>query len=163
MDVSMLSGALGSLKAMSEIVRSTVSLQISVEVRDKIIQMQNEILNVQAAMMELQGENMRLTEENRNLIIKLNDKDDWHSRSSIFELKRHPSGVSVYTSKENYGDSIAHACPSCFEDRKIYVLKLHQNYRGGETYQCTSCKNYYTLIPHGPEPVHIIPRSSVWG
>jgi len=162
MDFSAFSAAAGGLKTAGDIIKTMLSLQVSVEVRDRVIELQTAIMNAQSGVLSAQEDNMTLLSKIAELEKITSSVEKWKKEVSRFELKKFPSGQFVYALKSNLIDEEPphYICPNCYQSEIKSILQIFSRYHGGETYRCPKCDNRLNLVPHGKAPA--INRNSGW-
>lgn len=87
MDFSAFSAAAGGLKTAGDIIKTMLSLQVSVEVRDRVIELQTAIMNAQSGVLSAQEDNMTLLSKIAELEKITSSVEKWKKEVSRFELK----------------------------------------------------------------------------
>lgn len=142
MDITAITGAIGSLKAIKDVISAINDLQVSNEVLVQINKAHSNVHEVQNALFELREQLFNLQEENQSLKLKLKENEQWEERLSSYEMVETEGAAVVYQSKS---DPKHYICPNCIEDNKIKILQDQKSAAGYFKCPEPSCNATYPV------------------
>lgn len=137
-----LAATISSIKAIGDIAAFFLNSTISVEVRQKAIELQTIIITLQNSIMSVQAQNQELTAENGQLKQQLASAEKWEEEATRYRLMEVLSGTFVYALHFNWsrkGEPIHWLCARCFQNKEKSILQ-----KSGRQYACPICKNHIT-------------------
>jgi hypothetical protein len=146
MDISAISAAITSGKALKDIIHSVASLAIDSAITDRINEAQHQVSNLLGALLETQAELFKLQDENQKLRGELKSKQDWEKAKANYQLQKTLGGAVVYGSISN--TPLHYACPQCMEKHEIQILQDRRVMSG--SFECPGCKSLYPVSPEAP-------------
>jgi hypothetical protein len=136
MDMASISAAIGSARALTDILKAAASVAIDTKALSRINEAQTQVSNLLGALLETQGDLFKLQSENQELRRQIQTQEDWEKKKASYQLQETAGGAFVYVS---ISDSPKHyLCPRCFEKREIQLLQ-----RAGSGLECPNCNKFY--------------------
>jgi len=148
-DLSLLSGALGSVQAVSDITKSMIGMKNASDVNAKAIELQTIIFSLHGDIARSIASQAQISQENEQLKNELAAIEDFRSDAKRYKLFEPWPGALVYALKESMsgGEPAHYICAHCYQSRRKSVL-----YSGPGTtskwchFICPACK---TQLPTG--------------
>jgi hypothetical protein len=151
MDITSISAAIASGKALKDIIQGLIGLKVDTEVLYRINEAQTQVSNLLGALLETQGDLFKLVDENRELRRQIQTQEDWEKKKAGYQLQQTLGGAVVYASAST---SPAHyACPRCMEKREIQILQRSVGESG--LFGCRGCDKDYPVEPEKISPIHV--------
>lgn len=141
-----ISAAIGSAKALKDILQAVTELKIDTKVLDRIHDAQRQVTDVLGALLETQGEFFKLQIEAQGLREQLKTHEDWEKIEAQYRMVKTDGGATLYESVENSPKH--YICPGCYAKR----IKIPLQDTNGYYFACPVCKASYkvkTLPPMG--------------
>lgn len=160
-----ITGALSSLKAISELVTTVAKGKTDDAVKEKAIELNQVIASLQSTIFSLHTQCQQLRDEKEAIKKELMDMRNWEQEASRYELTELCPGVLVYSIKpEAQGTEPPHQlCPNCYQNRRKAILQKAFQDTEGTVFKCHDCGssicNHSDKLPFNAE----IPSSSdIW-
>jgi rubrerythrin len=150
-----ISGALASLKTITELVKAAGSMSNYGEMLAAVNTVQEKLSQALVANLTSAEKQAALLERVRELEEQAVKFKDWETKSKDYVLQavgveqRH--FAQVYKPAVQPAQARHWACTKCFEERKLYVLNAH----GLLHYKCPNCGTEITPIIRGGSPAPI--------
>jgi hypothetical protein len=141
MDMTTITAALTSVRAIKELLQAATRLKIDNETIVQINNALNEVAAMQEQLFEAREQLFNLQKENDELRQQIKAHDDWTTRLDAFLLNKTIGGAVVYESRTNKPKH--YACPHCIERQQIQILQ-DLNLMSGD-FKCPGCKNTYPI------------------
>jgi len=142
MDITTISGAIGSLKLASDIAKTLIEAKSVSEIQGKVIELQSAILAAQSSAFAAQSEQALAIQKVRELEEQITSIKAWEAQKERYQLTS-PWGnaTTMYALKEamSNGEPPHYICTKCYEDGKRMILQVISG-DGYEKYSCPSCK-----------------------
>ncbi len=143
-DMSLIAGAVSSLKTASEIVKGLVDVRDQAVFTSKAIELQRIIVDALASAATAQSEQISLVEQIRGLQSEISNFNNWESTATRYHLKDMGGSTFAYELKDGNAEvePIHLACPRCFEKKTRSVLQfVERNYYQRDKYKCPECQS----------------------
>lgn len=141
-DITLLAGALGSLKNAYEISKAIVDLRDEIARQSAVLDLQRNIIEAQVQTLQAQASMSELVDKIRQLEALLEERHRWDETAAQYELKDFGGDTFAYTRKSNIigGEPPHNLCPNCFQARKKSVLQRETNDTGrAGRFRCLQC------------------------
>jgi hypothetical protein len=167
-DVAAISIGYQSLKAAFEIGKALLNLGLSVQVQDRIRDMNEKILAAQESAIASRDYQSTLLKQIGDLEKHIADLEAWDAKAQAYQLtdlgKSGITGKFAYASKEGtHTSEPAHLlCASCYQQRHKSILQSQKLYPGAcDILICHRCTSVIYLTGH-PSPLHaaMLPKRS---
>lgn len=151
MDMTSISAAQQSIKALLGIAKAATGAVVDHEVRSRLIEIQQGILDVQSQLGDAQADRLELMQEVQILRDRLRGLEVEKAKLDSYELHEIKQGCFLYKSKEGGTHPIAHfACPTCHNAGKVAVLQASKTGRAQVCHTCTACNFRLIIGPDDP-------------
>ena len=143
MDITLLQGAITSLKAASDIAQGLVSLKVGAEVNAKAIELQSIVMSAQSGAIAAQSEQFTMLEQIRSLKEEVANAKAWKEESQRYALIQPWDGAFTYALKEDSkrAEPPHWICAKCYQESKKSILQDNGNpYLDKAALICPSCK-----------------------
>lgn len=163
-EISAIAGALGSLKAASDIAQAMIGLRDTAAFQAKMIEFQAKIIEANNNAFAAQDERTALLKQISDLEAKVTRLEAERRELQRYELKDFGGNTFAYSLKESEanGEPIHRACPNCYKQGHISILQFDFRTHGGQDkYVCPSCKTEFTFGHRSP-PSSGSSRGSSW-
>lgn len=143
MDLTLIQGAVSSLKLASDIAQGFLKLKSISEVQGKVIDLQSAILAAQSNALAANSDQMTMVEEIRSLQEELAKIRAWEAEKQRYELKMLEAGIYAYTLKRGAaeGEPSHWLCSRCFNEGKKSLLQSQGDFYGATEYVCHGCQS----------------------
>lgn len=143
MDITLIQGAVSSMKTAFDIAKAISEMKSMTDVQGKVIELQQAILAAQSSAMTANAEQFAALEELRKLKEELEKTKGWELEKSRYRLFQGSSGGVVYAvrqscQKEN--EPPHYLCANCFEQGRKSILNNHTGSTGFNNWLCPVCK-----------------------
>ena len=142
MDMTMIQGAIASLKTASDIVIGMSKLNTLAQVQAKSIELGQIIVAAQSATFSAHAAQSAMVEEVRTLKEEVVRVKAWESQKQRYKLSSPSTGSLVYALKESIsnGEPPHWICTKCYEDGRKSILNPKEE---GHSclYVCPVCKS----------------------
>lgn len=157
MDVSSISTAFASAKALKEIVQAMAQLTVANESLGRINEARTQVDSLLDSLFQAREDLFRLQSENQELKQKIAVHDAWEKEMARYKLVTTAGGATVF---ESVTDSPKHfVCPTCFANKTIIPLQTNDGYYFG--CPSSSCKNTLYKVKE-PPPVRVQTQHEPW-
>jgi hypothetical protein len=146
MDMSLLTGALSSLKVASDMAGALIGIRDEQKLQAAVIELQSKIVGAQSAAVAAQSQQMDLLEQIRALKTALDQAHAWKEEAGRYELVDFGSNTFAYQlkGKSADGEPMHRICSNCFTTQKKSILQFQfKSSDGRDKYQCPLCKNEF--------------------
>lgn len=145
MDITLIQGAVTSLKTAFDIAKGISELKTMTEVQGKVIELQQAILAAQASAMTANAEQYAAAEELRKLHEELDRAKGWQLEKQRYRLYQGDGlgGSVVYALRENKkleGEPPHYLCANCYEQGRKSILNNSAVPTGFTHWLCPACK-----------------------
>jgi hypothetical protein len=152
-DVATIAAGYQSLKSAFEIGKTLLKLSASVEIQDRIREMNEKILAAQESAIASRDYQSALLKQISELETKIAEFEKWDAEAERYELadvrsKADPRGTAiVYVLKEARDPSKPQhfLCTQCFEERHKSILQKEKLFRN-EVLICNRCESILYLV-----------------
>lgn len=141
MDMGLIQGAINGLSTASNIARTMLDLQVSTEVRNKVIELQSAILVAQSLALSANAQHFAVVEEIRELKEEAMKAKNWDREKKRYKLVNlNPLGFA-YANKKLVKNSEPphHICTKCYEDGRRSILNIQHDANQWCKYVCPHC------------------------
>ena len=148
LDLSLITGTIGALKGVAELVSSTKDIVGDGAVSEKLIAMRDLIYDAQGKAIEAQSQLYEIDRENRELKEKLAAVSKWEETASRYRLVDYGGGTFAYQLNEDADtDEPPHRiCAVCFENSRRSILQFEFKTSGGQDkYRCVPCNQEFMM------------------
>lgn len=151
MDMTVVTGALASLRAATEIAKGLVGANTAVEVNKTAIELQGALLNAYGDAVVAQEALTALKDEIRELKRKLADNEDFAADLKRYAMFSPWTGSTVYAVKESMclGEPPHYICANCAQQKKKSILATITGANGFGLCTCANCKTQFTTSFRG--------------
>lgn len=159
-DIATISAGLQSLKAAFEIGKAMLNLGLSVQVQDRIREMNERILAAQESAIASSEYQTALLKQIGDLEKQIADLEAWNAEAETYQLTavaRHGKmGVLVYAPKEGtHATEPSHAlCANCFNNRHKAFLQNEERAGRCDVLACHRCGSDLYLTGYR-QPIHV--------
>jgi hypothetical protein len=170
-DAATITAGLQSLKAAFDIGKALLNLGVSVEVQDRIREMNEKILTAQEGAIASRDYQSALLKQIGDLEKQIADFDQWNAEAETYQLTnlRQPNdprgSIHAFAPKEGtHTSEPAHLlCTECFSNRHKSILQ-HQDIAGRiPALLCLHCNNLIYLEGERPDPLSPKRRQQIKG
>lgn len=163
MDISLISGALSSLKTAFDIAKGISDLKSMTDVQGKVIELQQAILAAQSSAMAANAEQYTAMEELRKLREELEKMSGWQQEKQRYRLfqAEGTGGSVVYALRESQKqqDEPPHyLCANCYEQGRKSILHNTIPSTGWTHWHCPVCKAQFPSGYRGSVPAQFAPE-----
>jgi hypothetical protein len=162
-DMSLIAGAVSSLKTASEIVKSLVDVRDQALFTSKAIELQRIIVDALGSAATAQSEQISLIEQIRGLQSEISSFNNWESTATRYRLKEMGGSTFAYKLKEENAEiELIHlACPRCFEKKTRSILQFtDRDVYQRDRYRCHACQSDFNFGVK-VQPAHLT-RNNNW-
>jgi hypothetical protein len=140
-DVAAIAGALGSIKAASDIANGMLKLHDAKALQEKTIELNRIILSAQADAITANGAQMELVAQIRALEEEVVQFKNWEADKSRYSLTNLAPGVVAFEIKEamRNGEPLHHICANCCASGKKSYLQQHIRGSTYSKFKCNTC------------------------
>jgi hypothetical protein len=141
MDITLIQGAISSLKVAGDIAKSLLELKSVSEIQGKVVELQSAILSAQSSALSANAAQSAMVEEIRALKEEVARVKAWESQKQRYTLQSLWDGAAfVYVLKESAkGSEPPHRiCAHCYEDGKRSILQQGSENRFAHLF-CPKC------------------------
>jgi len=144
-DISMISGALGSIKSAGEIIKGIVSIRDASLIEGHVAELKEHLYAARDRLMTVQSDHFDMLEVIRALKEEIMQMKEWDTEKARYNLKEIGTGVYAYVVKETErGEEPPHKiCAACYANGKKSILQfvdtMHPRHR--MFYKCHHCKS----------------------
>lgn len=118
----------------------------SVEINNKVIELQGVILTLQASLLDVQKEYALLTQENDSLIKELEASKQKNNLNSEYKLTEISKGKFVYTPAGEDRNKPDHwLCSNCFDKGQKSIIQMYNQNQFGQFFQCPNCDHKMSI------------------
>jgi hypothetical protein len=144
-DMTLIQGAVTSLKAAFDITKGMIQLKSDAEIQVRVIELQSAILAAQSSAMAAQSEQSSMIQRVGQLEEEIARMKAWGEQKKRYKLIHPPwgrGGAMVYALKESCkGSEAAHwICTKCYEDGIRMILQPKRDANGWILLVCPTCK-----------------------
>jgi rubrerythrin len=145
MDVSLISGAVSSLKTAFDIAKGISDLKSMTDVQGKVIELQQAILAAQSSAMAANSEQYAAMEELRKLREELDKLKGWQQEKDRYRLftGEGTGGSVVFALRESQkkeNEPAHYLCTNCYEQGRKSLLNNFLGPTGFTHWLCPVCK-----------------------
>lgn len=143
MDISLIQGAVSSMKTAFDIAKAMSELKTMSDVQGKVIELQQAILAAQSSAMTANSEQFIALEELRKLKEELEKSKGWELEKNRYILFQGSSSGVVYAVRESQkreNEPPHYLCANCFDQGKKSIMNNHQGATGFTNWLCPACK-----------------------
>lgn len=145
-DISMITGMIGSLRAATDIASGLISLRDEAVLRSKVIELQTLILGAQSSAIAAQSALMEDADKIRGLEERISELECWQVEASRYELREYGRETFAYAIRDECrnGEPSHRLCPTCFQSRRKSILQFqHRSAEQQDIYECLPCKKTF--------------------
>ena len=143
-DIPMISGAVGALKAAGDAVKLIIASHDSGVIRQKVGELQTQILAAQEQALGAYADYLTLLKRIGELEKQIAGFETWEAQKKRYEMKEVATGYIVYALKaqESGGEPPHWICASCYQNDKKSILQAGERLMGSPTgaWICPVCK-----------------------
>lgn len=170
--IAELSAAMTAIKETANLAKAINDAKTDSEVKAATIELQSQLITLQAECFSL-GDAIRLRdEEAMHLKAKIAEFENFTAQSEGYVLHKMEGGTLVYLKQAivDGAELMVHACPHCFQQKKISILQPSTEKSAKGSYWihfCPSCKSDFKMdkTPAASTPKDIarrLPGGSGW-
>jgi len=141
-DMTLIQGAVMSLKAAGDIAKGLLHLQSLAEVQTKVIELQSAILAAQSGALAAQSQQSTMIQRVRDLEEEIAHVKAWEEQKQRYQLIEPWNGCFVYALKELCkGTEIPHwICEHCYQDGRKSIIQNGEKW-DSHTIQLIKCSH----------------------
>ncbi len=153
MDITSISAAIASGKALKDIIQGLIGLKVDTEVLYRINEAQTQVSNLLSALLETQGNLFTLLNETQDLRRHIQIQEAWDKRKACYRLTETDGGAVVYVSVayDHENEPEHYACPRCMEKCAIQILQVMGDKNSG-LFECPDCRKTYAIRMRKEDP-----------
>lgn len=142
MDMSLIQGTISGLSTASNIAKAMLDLHVSIEVRDKVIELQSAILAAQSLALSANAQQFAIIEQIRALKEEAMKVKNWNREKKRYKLVQLKPIGFAYANKKLVKNSEPphHICANCYEDGRKSILNIQYERNHYCKYVCPQCK-----------------------
>ena len=146
-DIAAISGALGSIKAASDIANAMLKLHDAKAIQEKTIELNRVILSAQQDALSANAAQAELVTQVRQLEKEIADLKSWEADKSRYQLAEITPGIVALAIKESMRGSepFHHICADCAANGKKYYLQQHIRGPYYDEYRCSGCSGKFPI------------------
>ncbi|MBF8177687.1 hypothetical protein [Herminiimonas contaminans] len=160
MDIALIGGALGSLKAAGDIAKTLLDIRNTSEVATKVAGIQSALLDAQYSLLEANAAQSALIEKVRDLKEEIVRMKTWDNEKVRYKLHSPQPGIITYALQESHsnGEPPHYICTNCYQDGRKSLLNQKPDGKTGDYYfACPSCPSSQPTGYRGPCAVEFVP------
>lgn len=140
-DIAAIAGALGSIKAASDVANAMLKLRDGQMLQEKIIELNRIILSAQSDAISANGAQMELVAKISKLEEEIACLKGWEAEKARYQLTEIGPGIFALAIKKGMqnGEPFHHICANCCAAGKKSHLQRHISGPYYDEYQCGSC------------------------
>lgn len=148
MDLTLLQGALSSLKIAGDIAKGFLDMKNTSEVAGKVAQLQSAILDAQSSLFQSHAAQSSLIDEVRDLKEEIVRLKTWETEKQRYKMVEAWTSAVTYALKESMkcGEPPHYICASCYQVGRKSILNPKHDAANFVSFACPSCK---AAIPTG--------------
>ncbi|MFK8257690.1 hypothetical protein ACFL9S_07880 [Erwinia sp. AnSW2-5] len=148
--IAELSAAMTAIKETAGLVKVIHNAKTDTEVKAATIELQNKLITLQAECFNLGDAIRHRDEEAAHFKAKIAKFEDFKSDSKGYVLHRTEGETLVYSKQVVVDDleMMVHACPHCYQQKKISMLQpgIEKSVKGGYwVYFCPCCNSQFKM------------------
>ena len=159
MDITLIQGAVVSLKTAFDIAKAISEMKSMTDVQGKVIELQQAILAAQSSAMTANSEQFAALEELREIRAELDTSKGWELEKKRFSLFQGSGGVvyALRESQKNEGEPPHYLCANCFDQGRKSIINNHQAVTGFTNWLCPTCKAQFPTGYRSPSSAKFAP------
>jgi hypothetical protein len=140
-DLSAISDALTSFKALKDIALAMVGLRDAKAFDAKLIEFNSALIDAQTSVFAVNQERTALVERIGALEAKVTELENWETEKQRYELKEvAPRNFAYVLKPQTQGSEPSHwICPGCYQKRQKSILQGIESHSFGWSHSCPSC------------------------
>lgn len=141
-DLTFLSGAIGSTQAAIDLVKSIGAAKTAGEVNAATAELNNTILSLQGQLTQAFAAHVTVMKENEQLKELLSKIEDFKTDAQRYKLSQPWGGAIVYALKESMsqGEPPHYLCTQCYQSHKKSIMQNSTSKMRLTNFECPACK-----------------------